>query len=145
MFVCNALLFTHEDPDVTCPANPIQSFTLGAGHPTKVGHWTRSFPMPTRLTSYEVLNKAGKKVWRDDGPTDGKCLWEMHGVWGWDRNKKEGIVLRENYFKRHPITGKDVDWYNDFYFPFLARWSERVQSTAGEDKMIFVEPIPNEV
>jgi hypothetical protein len=81
---------------------------LGAGHPTLVPFWSRSFPMPTRLTSHSVLNTAGQVAWRSDGPTKGKCLWEMHGVWGWDANKKEGVVLRENYFVKNPITGEKV-------------------------------------
>ncbi|KAI0356759.1 glycoside hydrolase [Trametes cingulata] len=121
-----------------------QSFMLGAGHPTAVGHWTRSFPMPTRLTSHRVINTAGQKAWRDDGPTQGKCLWEMHGVWGWDQKKDEGVVLRENYFKRDPQTGRDIDWYTDFYYPFVKRWAERVRAVAGEEKIVFTEPIPNE-
>ena len=78
---------------------------LGAGHPTAVGHWTRSFPLPTRLTSQRVINTAGQKAWREDGPTCGKCLWEMHGVWGWDDKKGEKgepVALRENYFVRDP-------------------------------------------
>ncbi|CAL1708345.1 unnamed protein product [Somion occarium] len=65
-------------------------------------------------------------VWREDGVTEGKCIWEMHGIWGWDEQKKEGVVLRENYFKKHPLTGKPIDWYNDFYFPFLSRWADRM-------------------
>ena len=81
---------------------------LGAGHPTTVGFWTRSFPMPTRLTSQRVLNTAGQKAWRPDGPTEGKWLWEMHGEGGWDQRKGEGVVLRENYFKRDPQSGRDV-------------------------------------
>ena len=89
-------------------ASAFQSFLLGAGHPTPVPHFTRSFPMPTRATSQVVLNPDGHKVWRPDGPTEGRCIWEMHGVWGWDRMKKEGVVLRENYFVRHPETKKEV-------------------------------------
>jgi hypothetical protein len=81
---------------------------LGSGHPTLVPHWTRSFPMPTRLTSHSVLNPAGRKAWREDGPTEGKCLWEMHAVWGWDLKKDEGVVLRENYFVKDPMTGRKV-------------------------------------
>lgn len=50
----------------------------------------------------------GRKAWRKDGPTNGKCVWEMHGVWGYDVLKKEGVVLRENYFVKHPMTGKKV-------------------------------------
>lgn len=81
---------------------------LASGYPTIVGNWTRSFPMPTRLTSTSVLNAAGQNAWRKDGPTEGKCVWEKHGVWGYDVNKKEGVVLRENYFVKHPVTGKKV-------------------------------------
>lgn len=90
---------------------------LGSGHPTTVGVWTRSFPMPTRLTSQAVLNKAGQKAWLEGGPTQGKCLWELHGVWGWDQRKNEGVVLRENYFKRDPDTGREV---SDAHWP--AKW-----------------------
>ena len=101
VIVCLTAL-THET------ASALQSFMLGAGYPTEVGVWTRSFPMPTRLTSKEVLNQDGRKAWHPDGPTQGRCVWEMHGVWGWDVNKNEGVVLRENYFVRHPMTNKKV-------------------------------------
>jgi hypothetical protein len=145
------------------PASAFQSFMLASGYPTSVGYWTRSFPFPTRRTAYNVLNPMGRKAWRKDGPTDGKCVWEMHGVWGYDLIKKEGVVLRENYFVKHPMTGKkvtsyalcffalahfhQVDWYTDFYFPFVRRWSERVSmyTPNGENKLLFLEPIPNEV
>ena len=32
----------------------------------------------------------------------------MHGVWGWDKTKNEGVVLRENYFAKHPVGGRKV-------------------------------------
>lgn len=51
----------------------------------------------------------GRKAWRKDGPTDGKCVWEMHGVWGYDVSKGEGVVLTESYFVKHPATGKKVN------------------------------------
>ncbi|KAH9934532.1 glycoside hydrolase family 5 protein [Epithele typhae] len=121
-----------------------QSFMLGAGHPTAVGHWTRSFPVPTRLTSHKVINTAGQKAWREDGPTKGKCLWEVHGVWGWDETKNEGVVLRENYFKRDPQSSREIDWYTDFFYPFLNRWAERVRSVSSPEKVILAESIPNE-
>jgi hypothetical protein len=123
----------------------MQSFLLGAGHPTSVGHWTRSFPMPTRLTGSGILNPAGKTCWRADGPTGGQCLWEMHGVWGWDKRKGEGVVLRESYFTKHPMSGKKIEWYEDFYYPFVRKWAERSRMSAGEEKIVFAEPIPNEV
>ncbi|KAI6015142.1 glycoside hydrolase family 5 protein [Pisolithus orientalis] len=122
----------------------VQSFMLGAGYPTLVSNWTRSFPMPTRKTSHSVLNAASRKAWRVDGPTEGRCVWELHGVWGWDKIRNEGVVLRENYFVKDPMTGRKVNWYTDFYYPFLKRWAKRVRDVIPKDKMLFVEPIPNE-
>lgn len=146
------------------PASAFQSFMLASGYPTSVGYWTRSFPFPTRRTAYNVLNPMGSKAWRRDGPTGGKCVWEMHGVWGYDLIKKEGVVLRENYFVKHPMTGKkvasspprvplrlahidQVDWYIDFYYPFVRKWAERVSKCTPNEKhkLLFLEPIPNEV
>ncbi|KAF7343271.1 Glycoside hydrolase family 5 protein [Mycena venus] len=124
--------------------SPFQSFQLGAGHPTSVSFWSRSFPMPTSKTSAAVLNTGKRKAWRADGPTMGECVWAMHGVWGWDRNKDVGVVLRENYFVKNPGTGKKIDWYTDFYYPFLHKWVNRVRSVSPPHKITFVEAIPNE-
>ena len=96
-----------SDPDMPV-ATAFESFQLGAGYPTEVAVWTRSFPMPTRKTGRALLNPKGAKVWRTDGPTDGRCIWEMHGVWGWDTAKNEAVVLRENYFINHPQDGHKV-------------------------------------
>jgi|SRR6266850_1495228 len=89
-------------------ASAFQSFLLGAGHPTAVDRWTRSFPMPTKCTGQELLNPQGRKAWREDGPTGGRDLWEMHGVWEWDSAKNAGAVLRETYFVNDPTTGRKV-------------------------------------
>ncbi|KAH8112810.1 glycoside hydrolase family 5 protein [Phellopilus nigrolimitatus] len=122
----------------------LQSFALGAGHALLVPHYSRSFPMPTKLTSFELMNAEEISVWQPDGSTEGACLWEMHGVWGWDKRKKEAIVLRENYFAKHPMTDKKVDWYTDFYYPLTLKWAEVVRAASSPDKIVFAEPIPNE-
>jgi hypothetical protein len=64
--------------------------------------------MPTKRTGQQLLNKQGRKAWREDGPTRGQDLWEMHGVWKWDSAKNTGAVLRENYFVNDPATGRKV-------------------------------------
>ncbi|KDQ56751.1 glycoside hydrolase family 5 protein [Jaapia argillacea MUCL 33604] len=137
-FDYNTDLHLHHVP------SPLQSFQLGAGHPTTVKHWTRSFPPPSRHTGHELLNPSGKKAWRTDGPTGGKCLWEMHGVWGWDNAKAEGVVLRESYFMKDPGTGRKIDWYTDFYYPFVSKWANSVRRGVAKDKLVFLEAIPNE-
>ncbi len=85
-----------------------QSFQLGAGHPTLVQTWTRSFPQPTKKSTQTLLNEGKKKAWKKEGPTNGQCLWEMHGVWGWCKTKDQAVILRENYFKKHPESGNEV-------------------------------------
>jgi hypothetical protein len=47
-------------------------------------------------------------VWTMDGPTKGKCLWEIHSVWAWDETKNTAVALREHYFRKHPMTGAEV-------------------------------------
>lgn len=134
----------NTDLHISVMPSALQSFLLGAGHPTLVPFYSRSFPVPTRKTSEVMVNPDGHRVWRLDGPTGGRCIWEIHNVWQWDRVKNQGVVLREHYFVRHPDTKKKVDWYTDFYFPFLRRWTERIRSVCTEEKIVFVEAIPNE-
>ena len=58
---------------------------------------------------------------------------------------EEGNSLSTNSFT---ITHVDqVDWYLDFYFPFVRKWAERVSrhTIDGKHKLLFLEPIPNEV
>ncbi|KAF8953065.1 glycoside hydrolase family 5 protein [Flammula alnicola] len=121
-----------------------ESFQLGAGHPTLVSTWTRSFPMPTKHTSHTLLNTSKTKAWRPDGPTQGRCLWEYHDVWRWNDVTDQAVVLREHYFSQNPDTGHKIDWYTDLYFPFAKKWSERVRKASSDSKLVFLEPIPNE-
>ena len=37
-----------------------------------------------------------------------------------------------------------IDWYTDFYYPFMNKWAEYVRSASSTEKIIFVEMIPNE-
>ncbi|KAG6870558.1 hypothetical protein C0995_012221, partial [Termitomyces sp. Mi166 len=100
--------------------------------------------LPTRRTSSVVLNPHGRLVWWPDGPSGEKCIWQLHDVWGWDKIRGEGVVLRENYFKNNPATGK-IDWYTNFYFPFSKKWTECVRGVLAAEKIIFTEAIPNEL
>ncbi|KAF8152913.1 glycoside hydrolase family 5 protein [Crassisporium funariophilum] len=121
-----------------------ESFQLGAGYPTLVSTWTRSFPMPTKHTSHTLLNTSKTKAWRPDGPTQGRCLWEFHDVWRWNTTSDKAVVLREQYFNQNPNTGKEVEWYTELYYPFAKKWAERVRKASSSEKLVFLEPIPNE-
>ncbi|KIM41720.1 glycoside hydrolase family 5 protein [Hebeloma cylindrosporum] len=121
-----------------------ESFQLGAGYPTLVHTYTRSFPMPTKHTAHTLLNTSNTKVWRPDGPTQGRCIWEYHDVWRWSNASNKAVALRENYFRQDPQTGGKIDWYTDLYLPFTKTWSERVRKASSDSKLVLLEPIPNE-
>ncbi|KAF8750382.1 Cellulase (glycosyl hydrolase family 5) [Rhizoctonia solani] len=127
-FDYNTDLHLHDTP------NALQSFALGAGHAVRIPHYVRSWPWPTRIGKHVLRNQEGVKAWRENGPTQGKCIWEMHGVWGWDIKKSEPVPLREGYFKKNPDTGEDVEWHADFFYPFVRRWSARVHELTGTVK-----------
>lgn len=61
----------------------------------------------------------------------------------WDREQRRAVVLKEGYFSR-AAEGRRVDFYADFYWPFVRRWEGMVQSLA-RGKMMHVEGVPNEV
>ena len=44
-----------------------------------------------------------------------------------------------------PLDNTQIDWYTDFYYPFLNKWADTVRKASQSEKMVFVEAIPNEV
>lgn len=118
---------------------------MGAGHPTRdVPIYVRSFPWPTRVSHSITANPGGSCVWRDDGPTAGKCPFEREGVWKWHEAKKMPVALQEDYFAKDR-NGKRVDFYTDFFYPFVKRWEAMVDRRAkGKARLRLVEAVPNE-
>ncbi|KAG6817142.1 hypothetical protein H0H93_007455 [Arthromyces matolae] len=115
------------------------TFPVGADSVTFVG---RPFPLEEAPQHFARLRRWGLTfihllvTW--------EMYLELHDVWGWDRTRDEPVLLRENYFVKNRATGGKVDWYTDFYFPFLSRWTERVRRASAQEKIVFVEAIPNE-
>ncbi|CAG8542007.1 1638_t:CDS:2, partial [Racocetra fulgida] len=118
--------------------NALQSFALGAGMPQEIEVWVRSWPFPTRKETTRILNKECKSAWINN-----QCIWQQHGVWGIDTNTSKPKVLVKDYFMKHPKTGEKLEFYKDFYLPFVKKYSEGIQSVK-HDYYIFVEPLPNE-
>ncbi|WWC98544.1 hypothetical protein V866_005436 [Kwoniella sp. B9012] len=126
--------------------SPLQSFSMGAGRPTSdVPVYKRSFPYPTVISKYTTANPEGVPAWKKG--REG-CIWEKEGIWRWSDNKKQAIALQEDYFTKDR-KGDKVDFYQDFYFPFVKKWNEIVASKQktredGDQLMRMVEMIPNE-
>ncbi|KAK4047845.1 hypothetical protein OIV83_005188 [Microbotryomycetes sp. JL201] len=118
----------------------LQSWALGSGHPVLIDHYGPRFPV-TAVTHQVLLSPPnGRTAWQQDM----ECIWKQHGLWEWQQSKGdfgEAVSLRNEYFKRNPQTGKQVEC--DFYWPFCRAFSERMQMVR-QDWNAFIEPIPNE-
>ncbi|EIW69938.1 hypothetical protein TREMEDRAFT_38611 [Tremella mesenterica DSM 1558] len=123
--------------------SPLESFSLGAGHPTQITIWRRSFPWPTIPGGTIIANPDGISTWRTDGPSKGQCPWETEGVWRWSEEKKRGMSMQGDYFSKDR-NGRKVEWHRDFYFPFVKRFDE-VMAGRGPKKARMVEALPNEL
>jgi hypothetical protein len=65
-------------------------------------------------------------------------------VWRWSEQKKTAVALQEDYFSKDR-KGRKVDFYQDFYFPFVSKWEEVLEKRQGKGRgMRLVEAVPNE-
>ena len=67
----------------------LQSLALGDGHVQNIPFYTKTWPLPSRLSHYSRVDPCGRLAWlqRNDSiafpntrQQDG-CLWREHGVW----------------------------------------------------------------
>ncbi|KAL1918909.1 uncharacterized protein VTP21DRAFT_2290 [Calcarisporiella thermophila] len=117
----------------------IQSFALGEGIPQLVDVYVRSWPYPTRRKSRRWINTEKLSAWL---PNRGGCVWREHGVWDIDKDGRP-VVLKPQYFRENPKTGEKIDFYQDFYMPFVNRYTKAVQEVLPS-AFIFLEPLPND-
>lgn len=132
---------------------PAQSLRLGMGEAQKVENYKFGSFGPTRDGSVTIDPK-GLTIWADanmeqpDGVNPrwgwtrdtsrwslGTCLWALHGVW----DVETGFILRPDYFKYSPTTGKLVDFIEDYFKPHFVAWARRVRASHPE-AILFVQP-----
>lgn len=132
----------------------IQSLALGSGYAQTVDFYVKSWPFPTRVSHRSLVDPKGRSAWIPHLKTSpdserygmGQCLWRAHGVWDWDEKKQAPVVLDPDYFNYDHRPGqerKKIEWYRDFYGPFIQKFADRV-SRKERNSFVFVEPIPNE-
>ncbi|KAK4056119.1 hypothetical protein OIO90_002850 [Microbotryomycetes sp. JL221] len=98
----------------------LQSWALGSGHPVLIDHYGPSFPAVTHQVLLTPPN--GRSAWSE---SSGGCIWKQHGLWQWQPTKGqfgEPVSLRNEYFKKHPQTGKHVEWYRPNNLIFAPHW-----------------------
>lgn len=120
--------------------NLLQSLALADGKAQHVPFYVKTWPFPTRKTHDSLIDPDGKTIWRN-----GACPWKSHGVWKWDEDSKQAQVASEQYFSvdQRGEKPRPVEWYKDFYLPFIQRFTARLQQK-NKEIFIVLEPIPNE-
>ncbi|KAI8378038.1 glycoside hydrolase superfamily [Radiomyces spectabilis] len=118
--------------------SPLQSFALGDGIPQEVGVYIKSWPFPTKRSHTRTINASRTSAWL----ADQSCIWKQHGVWKLD-DAGQPVLLDDAYFSKDPITGETVDFYRDFYVPFVNQYAQAIQSVK-KIWYCFVEPLANE-
>jgi hypothetical protein len=117
---------------------PLQSFALGDRIPQKVGVYIKSWPFPTKKSHDRIINTSRVSAWLTE------CVWKEHGVWKSDQVTGDPVLVDSHYFSKHPVTGKKVSFYDDFYVPLVNRYAQTIQSVK-QDWYCLVEPLANEV
>jgi len=117
-----------------------QQMTLGSGITQKVSrHNTIGM-----ATGSAILNPKGVSVW-----SDGKCIWEEHGVW--ERGPDgQGKLLEIDYFQHYrqggKSTGRKADFGKYHYVPFAMKFQAAMQAafegSASVVPLCFVELPP---
>lgn len=114
----------------------LQGMAMASGLPTPdVPIYKRTFPFPTKISHYTIENPSGISAWS----TNNSCPWAREGIY--TINDGKAVALQHKYFTTDR-NGSRVDFYHDFYFPFVRRWDRIVKRRKGAAMM--VEAIPNE-
>ncbi|KAE8225643.1 hypothetical protein CF319_g1640 [Tilletia indica] len=126
----------------------LQAVALGEGHAQLVPFYVKSFPFPTTLSHYTLIeppapspsSSSNAPLWRLDGPTRGQCLWRMHNVWAWDEGRHQhefglwervahlNCNLRGHSSVKEAITGKAVALRADYF-----EYDPRLTTSQGQD------------
>jgi hypothetical protein len=123
----------------------LQSLALGSGFKQAVPFYVKSWPFPSRQSHKSIVDPLSKSAWLKDSML-GQCVWRAHGAWEWNTEKKEPVILRQDFFTRDPRPGQQsrrIEWYRECYAPFINKFSARMKQNCP-DLITFVEPIPNE-
>jgi hypothetical protein len=115
---------------------PFETMLLGEGNEVEnIDFWDVGSFGPQKIYTVTV-DPDGVRAWLPDR----KCIWADHGVW--DPLSKQ--VLKPQYFKTHPKTGKVVDFISEFWKPFVNRFATELREIHPQC-IVFVEPPVNSI
>ncbi len=112
-----------------------QAMAAGAGFPQKVDVFDLGLTGFVR-TGKKILNPGSDSAWLNGA----KDVWQQHNVWGLDKSGTP-VILQPHYFSS--VNGHPVDFYRDYFKPFLNQFIQEIRSVAPES-IFFVEGVPGE-
>jgi hypothetical protein len=113
---------------------PWQSFQLASGYTRTVEILKRDL-LGVHKTGEVTLNKSKTSLFKPGS----QCPWLQHGVWKLDASGQP-VLLKPDYFNVR--NGKEVDFNEDYFKPFAAKYTQMVRSV-DKDAMIFFETVPD--
>lgn len=110
-----------------------QTIQCGIGIPQKVPYFKRF----AQFSGIRTMNKDKICVWSKGKET---CVWLKEGLYTWQGNRMIPSDKANDYFKKNPITGEEVDIMKDYALPFFQEVAEALREIR-QDYIIFTEPI----
>jgi aryl-phospho-beta-D-glucosidase BglC (GH1 family) len=109
---------------------PSEAIALGAGYTSAVANWEVGL-VGLKEIGKITINDEGKSAWKHDSLD----VWHNNNVWKASR-EGEFKISNEAYFDR--INGKSVNFTQDYYVPFIYKFTEAIRREKP-DALIFVE------
>ncbi|KAJ3207218.1 hypothetical protein HDU67_007604 [Dinochytrium kinnereticum] len=127
-----------QDLRIGLMPTPFQGMMLGSGiRCDSVEVWELSWAGP-RKKAVTPFDPKGVSCWSSKS-SDGACIWAKHGVW----DPKTRKLLKPAYFTTDPATGRPVEFLEDFWRPFVHKFTTAIRAV-HQTAVIFIEPPVNE-
>lgn len=135
----------------TCPSF-WQCLLTGSGRACEIETWDMGGMGPFKV-GRRLVDPHGEVAWlpadydesrygykRDEGWKLGECIWAQHGIW----DPATDTLLRKDYFKNHPETGKELDYLtftNTYWMDFYRRYRDAIRAIHKDCVMLAQPPV----
>jgi hypothetical protein len=107
---------------------PFDAMCLGSGKPRTIGFRAiKRFGI--KEIRKDILNPNKISCWLDGV----EPIWKKEGVWGSD-SENNPIILNNFHFSE--VDGENVDFYQDYYIPFIRNFAKTIHTTIPDLKIM---------
>ncbi|KAI1413382.1 glycoside hydrolase family 5 protein [Hypoxylon sp. FL1857] len=133
----------------TCPTL-WQAILTGSGRACEVDSWDMGGLGPYKVGRI-LIDPHGEMAWLPEDYDDsrygwkrdpdwklGECIWAQHGVW----DPSTDVLLRKNYFEKHPTSGDKLDYHtftNTYFMAFYRKYRDTIRGI-HKDAIMLCQP-----